>query len=668
MSAFAGLLMLDGSPCPPHVVQAMLSRLRHRVEARGWAAKTVRCEGAVGLGFAPLLCTPQSHHELKRPDEAQTWSQNGHKLWITSDARLDNRAQLAEELKLGASEAQTWSDGRLILEAYARWGDETPAHLRGDFAFAIWDAARNRLFCARDRFGTKPFYYAHLPGQFFAFASEIKALWPVPGLEKSLNETQIGEYLLGHFHDKNSTFYRDARRLSPASWMEITPRSSGELRENLFWQLDGMRELNLPRDEDYADLLRDGFTHSVRERMRCDDRFAVFLSGGLDSSSVAAIAAREADAAQRPIPALSTVFERFSGCDERQWINQTLARGEFAPISVWGDDLSPLGDIERLIFHLDQPPMGINTASAWAQYAHLQKAGVRAVLDGHGGDEVIFLGYQRVDELLRQGRFRVAYREMKLLRGHGIGDETPMQGMWSGMLWHARGWRGIGRLFTLARNAGGRAKSGSGDDLGGSAFGLLAPDFAARFDAAPDERPMATVRQEHHRTLDGALGPLALEVLDAMAGAHAIESRTPFLEQNVAEMCLAFPSEQKMRDGFNRHVMRRAMEGVLAPEVQWRAAKTEFSTQVVDGLRVAERAHIDQLLDLWEVAAPGVSDYVDLEQVRGHWLALQNAPFGSYQAASASFMVWKVLSLGLWIDAQKSGGAMPKNGVETPPK
>ncbi|MGD3839317.1 asparagine synthase-related protein, partial [Xanthomonas citri pv. citri] len=143
---------------------------------------------------------------------------------------------------------------------------------------------------------------------------------------------QIGNYLLGRFDDKTSTFYQSVRRLSPASWIEIEEKQGSELRENIYWELDGERELLLPSDEDYAALLREKFTESVRQRMRSNGKFAVFLSGGLDSSSIAAVAEREAEPHQKPVPAMSTVFERFAECDERQYINQTLARGEFEPI------------------------------------------------------------------------------------------------------------------------------------------------------------------------------------------------------------------------------------------------------------------------------------------------------------------------------------------------
>jgi asparagine synthase (glutamine-hydrolysing) len=157
------------------------------------------------------------------------------------------------------------------------------------------------------------------------------------------------------------------------------------------------------------------------------------------------------------------------------------------------------------------------------------------------------------------------------------------------------------------------------------------------------------VREEHFKALQSPVQPAAMELLDSMAGSYAIESRCPFWEQNLVEICLAFPAEQKMRHGFNRYVMRNAMDGLLPPKVQWRPDKTDFSAQILDSIRVAERQHIDQLLELWDTSSESVSQYVELEEVRLLWLQVQDAPFGSPMAMQNASVLWKVLNLGLWL-------------------
>jgi len=653
MSAFACLLHLDGRPCQNEVVSAMLERLKHRVDPAGWDARRLRCQGPVGFGYAPLASTPQARFEREHPDEACTLARGGRVLWISGHIRLDNRAQIADDCRVGSSDAQRLSDGRLVLEAYDKWGEETPCHLRGDFAFGLWDKARRRLFVARDRFGTRPFYFAFRPGAWFACANEIKALWAVPGLVPRVEEVEAVAYLLAQTNSKERTFYRGVRRLAPASYMTLDLDSPNSPRPTTYWALDSGRESSFGSDEEAALALRATFFDSVRERTRSEGDYSVFLSGGLDSSSIAATAPRVASQTS-PVRALSTVYPRFPGCDESRFIEDNLAYSKGALFKEWlvGDDLSALYGIERVLWHLDGPPIGPNTCSAWAQYPLLRSAGSRVVLDGHGGDEVVCMGYERVQELLRAGETLAAWRELRLLRRHGVVEDSIWPLIGPLLLRQARGTRGIGRVLSLsARFARGNSSSPSPKEdpldapmmamLRGAARDLLEP---------PPSLPIAlTVREEHARTLDGALQTLALEGLDAMAGAHAVEVRMPFWEQNMVELCLSLPSDQKMRDGFNRYVMRRAMEGFLPPSVGWRTGKTNFAPQIVEGLRRIEKARIDSTLARWQREGSALGEWVDLARMGKLWQEFQGGGQGD-EVANQGFTLWRAFVLGLWLE------------------
>ncbi len=657
MSSFVGLFNLDGAPCAPETIAAMLERLSHRVTPDGARRASVRVAGPVGLGCAVLPTTPQAQWELENPDAHQVLHAGQAQLWIASDGRLDNRAELPALL---GARAQNWSDGRLILEAYARWGEDSASRLRGDFAYAIWDGRRRRLFCARDGFGVKPFYYIHAPGRFFAFASEIKALWCVPGADPSINPRHIADYLTGNFRDKTSTFHLHAKRLPPASWAEISDQSGGAFEPQIYWHLNGGElapaEPGRARDEACAELVRAAFGASVGERMRAQEPLAAFLSGGLDSSSIAALAERMAPASQKPLRTLSTIFDRFEAVDERAYIDQTLARGEFAPIWMNGDAISPLQNLERIVWHLDGPSSGPNVCSAWAQYQLLQDAGVGVVLDGHGGDEIVFKGYERLAELLRAGRFGTAYREMRLLHRYGIQEQTPGDQLWSALLWHARDKRGLGRLTRPLRLRQLRRtqNSDSTGQLRERARAALTPQCRELLDDAPGPddatvRAPVGVREAHLKEINGTLQPLALESLDAMAGAHAIETRCPFWERELAQLCLSLPADQKLRHGHNRYVMRRAMQGVLAPGVQWRRDKTDFGPQITTVLREREGETFERFFEMWEDKAAGVGDYLDLPTLRAQWQQLQAAPLGSLEAALPAIVLWQAFSLGTWL-------------------
>ena len=205
MSAIVGMLFADGRPVDPGDLERMTAPLAHR----GPDGKGTWLGGRVGLGHLLLTTTPESQNE-RLPLERDG-------LTITADARLDNRDELLRALDISPAAP----DGELILAAYGRWGEACPARLLGDFAFAVWDTRRRILFAARDHFGVKPLYYFCSPGV-FAFASELKALLPVPFVPRRLDEERVADYLLSLGEDTESTFYRDIRRLPPAHTITAT--------------------------------------------------------------------------------------------------------------------------------------------------------------------------------------------------------------------------------------------------------------------------------------------------------------------------------------------------------------------------------------------------------------------------------------------------------------
>ncbi len=667
MSAFVGYVRLDGSEASDAVAATMLERLRHRVDVAGWNARWTDARGAVALGSAPLNATPQAQWECAGGAAALSLpsADGGEWLRLVGDVRLDGREALAFELGLDTTKARAWSDGRLALEAYSLWREEAPFHLKGDFAFAVWDEKNQTLFCARDRFGVRPFYFAFVPGVVFAFANEIKALWPALPFPPCPDEVQIGAYLAGEITSFTRTFYEGVERLAPARTLSLAldAHPSASPRQGQYFSLDASRELELPHDDDYAQRVKAAFERSVAERSRSAGELATFLSGGLDSSSVAAVAIRQAPPDKVPLLALSTVFARFAECDERPWIEQNLAlagdklRREW----VWGDDIGALHDIERVVWHLDGPPLGPNTCSTWVQYPPLQEAGVKVVLDGHGGDEVVFLGYERVAELAFQRRFGAARHELRALRRAGITNQSIWPLWWGPLMQRARGTRFLGRFLRLfSRGIEAmpfpRARSGSASEDEESAAlvrELVRADKRALLPAISSPPASPIVRAHHAEMLGTAMQAVALEAIDSQAGAHALEVRVPFWEQEMVELCLSLPSDQKLRDGWNRWVMRRAMQGLLPPGVQWRAAKTNFAPQMIHGLRAVEAARIETWLE-----EPGaLAEWLDVAAVHRLWEELKILPPSGGHVTRVAFALWRVLALGAWLQGVEKGSS-----------
>ena len=255
MSGICGLLHLDGSPAGQNDLAGMLGRLARRGPERSGAW----VEGPVALGHALLATTPEAIDEilpLRHPASGCA---------ITGDIRIDNRAELIATLGLDAG-GRTIGDAELVLEAYLKWGADCLDHLLGDFAFAIWDAARQRLLCARDQTGMRQLLWHYTPGQLFAFATEAEALLAHPAIPARINKGRIADYLEDlEAYDLTSTFWHDIQRLPPAHALVV---EGGALRSWRYWQPDLPEPLRLGSDEAYAEAFRAVFEEAVAARLR----------------------------------------------------------------------------------------------------------------------------------------------------------------------------------------------------------------------------------------------------------------------------------------------------------------------------------------------------------------------------------------------------------------
>ena len=362
-------------------------------------------DGSIGLGHRMLWTTPESLHE-KQP----LLNQSGD-LVITADARIDNREELIAALDLTDRAPYSITDSQLILAAYEKWGEICPEKLLGDFAFVIWDGRKQALFCARDHFGVKPFYYYFLSGRFFVFASEIKALLSHPEVPRRLNEVRVGEYLASMFDDKTITFYAGILRLPPAHSLTVS-RAGTQLQQ--YWSLDPSRELQLGSDDAYAEAFRELFIEAVRCRLRTAFPVGSMLSGGMDSSSITCVArqllARDGG---RRLLTFSAIFDEVTQCDERPFINAVLAQNSLEPHYVHGDRLSPLADLDHVLWHQDEAFYAPNLFLTWNLYGAAKEQGVRILLDGFDGDTTVSHGEGYLDELAYAGQWFTLAAEIR---------------------------------------------------------------------------------------------------------------------------------------------------------------------------------------------------------------------------------------------------------------
>ena len=210
MGAIVGILHFDVSSVNDNLLNAMLDTMPHR----GSDNKQIWQEGRVGFGQRMFWTTPELQHEQLPLRSADA------NVVLTADARIDNRDELISALGMRKPHAEI-SDSEIILTAYQQWGEDCPDKLLGDFAFAIWDTNKQRIFCVRDHMGVKPFYY-FLSSKLFAFATEIKALWQVPDIPQQINELQLALFISGDDDDKQATFFQNIQRLPPAHAFTIS--------------------------------------------------------------------------------------------------------------------------------------------------------------------------------------------------------------------------------------------------------------------------------------------------------------------------------------------------------------------------------------------------------------------------------------------------------------
>jgi asparagine synthase (glutamine-hydrolysing) len=622
LSGIAGLYYLDHRPIDPQTLEQMLARIAYR----GPDGSGLWYDGPVGLGHQMLRTTPESLHEqLPLADESGD-------LIISCDARVDNRSELIEALEIERPRAEI-TDASLILRAYERWGEQCPERLVGDFAFAIWDRRRKVLFCARDPFGVKPFYYFR-SDRIFALASEIKALLALEDVPRRLNETRLADYLLPLLEDKQATLYRDILRIPPAHTLTVTPEAPS-LRQ--YWSLDRGREISLESDGEYIEAFRSTFTEAVRCRLRSAGPVGSRLSGGLDSSAVTCVARdvllREG---RERLHTFSGIFELVPESDERPYIEAVVRQGGVQAHDVPADRLGVLHDWEEasgVSWAEDEPLWSPQLPLGWAlcQAAHDQ--GVRVVLDGDGGDQVVAHGHTYLAELLATGRWLTCLSEARLLTQHldiplqraiKLWAVFPLLPPWLLSIW--------------------RAVRGRRDVTLGAAGVPIVPAFAQRMGlperAAARERAHQrsghTVRQAQWQELTTGLIPAGLEYNDRLAALFQIEPRYPFYDRRLVELCLALPSRQKLRDGWPRAIVRRSLD-CLPNEVRWRARKASLFPAVRHGLLSWNRAQMDDLL----VRNPGaIAAYVDVEAAR--------QMYGRYLTESTP---WDQDGLALWIVA-----------------
>ena len=577
MSGICGILRLDGAPADRDELAPVLGALSRRGPDRSAAASNGPC----ALGHALLATTPEA---LVEP---MPWQHGPTGCLITADVRLDNRDELLGLLGLDGT-ARVIGDGEIIIHAYLKWGTDCAAQLLGDFAFVIWDPRHQRILGARDQVGMRQLIYHHAPGKLFAWATEPLALLRHSAIPQQLNEARLADYFENlEAFDLTSTFFLDLYRLPPAHAIIVT---ADNVRIWRYWELQARPALKLADDREYAEAFREVFTQAVAVRMRSPGPVAAMLSGGMDSSAVAAVAARLLKQSGRPALQTFSAMDRDPDCIESAAITAAQGIDHIAPDSLRPDNVALLHDeLMRLALSADEP-FDTNMTLLRMIYLAAHQAGHKIVLDGGGGDMAL-ASQNMVLWHLRRGRVLRAWREAQ-------GYERfwgPAPGATENFI------RSAGRLLIPARLRAARASLRERRHPPSERDTLLSPEFAARINL--DERHAQNARhiQDFVRSRKSGLAlrqvhpylVVGRERYDRIAAAMAIEPRDPFADRRLIEFCTSLPEEQFEDGGWPKIILRRASAGLVPDPVRWRLGKEHLGGLFNDVLWRSDIAALD---------------------------------------------------------------------------
>jgi asparagine synthase (glutamine-hydrolysing) len=500
----------------------------------------------------------------------QPMASKDHRIWIAFNGEIYNYLELrAELIQLGHTFA-TSTDTEVILAAYSQWGTECFARFNGMWGLAIVDLRRQVVVLSRDRLGVKPLYVWAKHGS-LAFASEIKQLFALPGVEAVANMDAIAEYIDTGYEAPPATFFADVHAFPAGCWGEISNEKPQYPTARPFWHLDRLAVTKVSRDE-AIDRTRSLFEDAVKLRLRSDVPVGVCLSGGLDSSSIFSQMQRLKDGQGDSTYAFSAAFHE--ACfDERPYIQVVLDQCGGKAFYTFPSAETFLEDFDQFIYHHDEPPGSISQYAGWCVMRLAREHHVPVLLNGQGGDE-LFSGYWPAYYLsLRQHLAQSPLYVVQHLLGALLPGGNPM--LVSQMFPHFYQYKHRSKRHNRALLRPFWSSSGF----------TLAENWAQMAQQlAPVQYRLAEIRHVHL--------PRLLKWDDRNSMAFSIEGRYPLLDYRLVEWAVTIPPEMNFRRGWNKLLLRQALSDLLPPAIQWRRAKVGFETPQSVWLRTTLRSTI----------------------------------------------------------------------------
>jgi asparagine synthase (glutamine-hydrolysing) len=555
----AGIYSLEGKRMPgPEVVDAMCRLIEHR----GPDDQGVYCDDRAQIGMRRLsiIDLGGGHQPIHNEDKS---------VWVVFNGEIYNFREVRKDLEARGHQFYTNSDTECIVHAYEEFGESCFAKLRGMFAIAILDLRAGKMVLARDRLGKKPFFYTTTHDGILAFASELKCLFAVPGFKPSVSMTATRDYFSMGYVPEPQTIYDKVHKLPPAHYMVV---QGGKLSLHRYWQASFEPKWNF----DEATLKEQLTAHledAVRARLVSDVPFGAFLSGGIDSSVVAVLMARNLSS---PVKTFTIGFKEaaFNELPDARAVAQHIG-SEHHELIVEANAVSMLKD---LVWYFDEP-FGDSSSIPTYLVSRLAAGHVKMVLSGDGGDE-LFAGYTRY----------LKYEQLETMRRRSLGLAGPAMKLAGSLLGGPRGARLSRIAERMAQPFPDRYLSGVGlntrADLGmllSPAVGELDPFASVRrhFDRPDISNPMEKILAGDMATY---LSDDIMVKVDRMSMANSLEARAPLLDHQLIEFVARIPYQFKLRDGTGKYLLKQVAADLL-PAGVLQKRKQGFAIPIAKWLR-----------------------------------------------------------------------------------
>ena len=536
---------------------------------------------------------------------------------IVFNGEIYNYIELKDQLQRLGYEFKTRTDTEVILAAYDQWGVECIKKFNGMWAFAVFDETKSIIFCSRDRFGIKPFYYTVIDGK-FVFGSEIKQLlefYP----RRFVNKHVLIDYLVAGMQEHNNeTFFKNIYKLNPSHNL-IYDLSTNEFQINRYYKISIDRNLSEKNEEESVSLYENDLKRAVNIRLRSDVKVGTCLSGGLDSSSVATLA--------------SAIYKKNSG----EMFNAITAKStekrfdetHFAELVVnnaglrWNITEPTVDDFKRNIdevVYTQEEPFG--STSIFMQYFVMKKAqevGCTVMLDGQGGDETL-LGYPKYYPAAYIEYFR-KYGLLKTLREIRNSNKNNTKMTLKRILRHM-----IRSIFPAFRKRKLKRKCS-----------FLKRDYLNQFKFLDDlAQRYFDINKLQIYEIERTNLPVLLRYEDKNSMRHSIETRLPYVDYKTLEMALGINIKHKIKNGWTKYLLRRAMEDKMSAELIWRKDKIGFNAPQKSWIK----AHQTELLKSIEKSS--IMKYLsDLEKLKKNYNKLN------------SKLQWRIYNIAKWEEVFK---------------